>query len=766
MVNKKKNIFGSSFTWLILVLVIGLFSFSMCSGSEERTESGLDLSVEDLTVSTDDIKKFTSTADLTEFMKDKSSGISGFGVRNTFKTNSLGAIDGGVMEMTTVDSVGSDFSSDDSSSGSGSSDFSGTNVQVKGVDEADFVKTDGEYIYVLSQDELVIVSANSGKDSEIIGEVEISGNPRDLFVNGDRVVVFSQDYNDVYEIAEFDFKPQQIRESQTIAYVYDVSNHNKPELIKEYSVSGNYFQSRMVGDYVYFISNENVYYHGGPVAFPSVRQNNVLINKPEIFYFDNPEDNYNYHTVAAFNIFEDRQKFESKTFLLGYSNTLYMSEDNIYISYQKNFPASYYQYQKVDIFFNVVVPLLPEQIQGDVREVEKDLEANSMKSYVEAWDKISLVLENMYNYMSEDEKKELVSLIEKTVTDYEAKVEDERSRSIIHKLGIIRDEIEYKARGEVRGTLLNQFSLDEKDDYLRVATTSSFYVRGTGHTSYSSVEVLDSNLENVGEVTKIAPDERIYSTRFIGDKLYMVTFKRVDPLFTIDLSEPTNPVIMGQLKVPGFSNYLHPYDENFLIGLGKDTYETENGGVRTKGVKLSLFDVSDFENPKEVDTIVIGDSGSDSVALYEHKAFLFDKSKNLLVVPIREVDEEYKTDENGYFKNNVWNGAYVFTITSNGFDVRGKVSHSEKDEMNYWSSPFNVERSLFIGDNLYTFSDSMIKVNDLGTVKEVNSIDLPYENNWYPFMRKDIVYEVDDLDLVSVDSSSVSSGSSESEILN
>ena len=249
-------------------------------------------------------------------------------------------------------------------------------------------------------------------------------------------------------------------------------------------------------------------------------------------------------------------------------------------------------------------------------------------------------------------------------------------------------------------------------------------------------------MKTIGEITKIAPEERIYSTRFMGDKLYMVTFKQIDPLFTIDLSDPTNPEIVGQLKVPGFSSYLHPYDENLLIGLGKDTYVTDNGGVRTKGIKLSLFDVSDFENPVEVDTIIIGDEGSSSIALDEHKAFLFNKDKNLLVIPVREVGEKYETDKNGYFRNKVWNGAYVFTITSNGFDVRGKVSHSEKDdEYYYWSSPFNVKRSLFVGDNLYTFSDSLVKVNDLGTVEEINEIELPYDSKWYPFRQN---YELEE----------------------
>lgn len=727
----KKNLFGSTFVWILIILVLFILSFSMCSSKSGDTESGSSLSLSGLELSTQEVKKFTSSSELTEFLKEQSSASSEFGGevegRDFMSTTEIAMVKTFADVSNSAESIGS-------SETVAGKDYSSTNVQVEGVDEADFVKTDGDYIYILSQEKLVIIDASYGKESEIASAISILGNPRDLFINEDRLVIFSQVYNDVYKISEFDYKPTKSRESQTIAYVYDVSDRDDPKLIKDYSVSGNYFQSRMVGDYIYFISNENIYYYGGPIPFPSARQNGILINKPEVFYFDNPETNYNYYTVGAFNIFEDREKFNSKTFLLGYSNTMYMSENNIYIGYQKNYASSYYQYQKVDMFFKVVVAMLPENIQYDISEIEQDLEQGSMKSYRGAWDKISLVLENMYNYMDEDEKNELVKEISDVVSDYEAKVEDERSRTVIHKLSIVRDEVNYVARGEVRGTLLNQFSLDEKDNNLRVATTSSYYTRELGHQTYSNVVVLDKTMEVIGEVKKIAPDERIYSTRFMGDKLYMVTFKQIDPLFTIDLSDPTNPEIIGQLKVPGFSSYLHPYDENHLIGLGKDTYLTENGGVRTKGIKLTLFDVSDFENPNEVDTIIIGDEGSSSIALDEHKAFLFNKEKNLLVIPVREVFEKYETDKNGYFRNKVWNGAYVFTITSNGFDVRGKVSHNEKDdEYNYWSSPFNVKRSLFIGDNLFTFSDSLVKVNDLGTVKEINSIELSFDSKWYPF---------------------------------
>ena len=206
-----------------------------------------------------------------------------------------------------------------------------------------------------------------------------------------------------------------------------------------------------------------------------------------------------------------------------------------------------------------------------------------------------------------------------------------------------------------------------------------------------------------------------------------------------------NSKILGQLKIPGYSNYLHPYDENHLIGIGQDTYENERGSITTKGVKLSLFDVSDITNPAEIDTLTIGDSGSYSEVLYDHKALLFDKEKNLLALPIREVSEDYSYDDNGYFREDVWNGAYVFTITKNGFKERGKITHNsnEDDSYYYWSSPYNVRRLMFMDDNLYSISSEYIKVNDLGTIEEIGEVKLPYNNDWYPYKESEILISDD-----------------------
>jgi len=216
----------------------------------------------------------------------------------------------------------------------------------------------------------------------------------------------------------------------------------------------------------------------------------------------------------------------------------------------------------------------------------------------------------------------------------------------------------------------------------------------------------------------------------MGKRMYLVTFVQTDPLFTIDLSDPNNPKVLGELKIPGYSNYLHPYGDDMLIGLGKDTAASEWGGVKTKGIKLSLFDVSDVANPKEVDTYVAGDAGSDSIALSDHKAFLFSKEKELLSIPATIAEDK---DGRGWGQM-VFSGALVFRVDKTGFELKGKIDHSDGGKVGiqdcWWGYCYydnNVLRSLYIGDNLYTYSNKYLKANSLDDLKELKNLELKKE---------------------------------------
>jgi uncharacterized secreted protein with C-terminal beta-propeller domain len=244
-----------------------------------------------------------------------------------------------------------------------------------------------------------------------------------------------------------------------------------------------------------------------------------------------------------------------------------------------------------------------------------------------------------------------------------------------------------------------------------------------------------SELQIVGSIEKIALTERIYSARFIGEKGFLVTFRQTDPLFTVDLRDPHNPKIVGELKIPGFSSYLHPMDENHIIGIGRDA--TDQGQV--KGLGLSIFDVSDLANPQQIHKITIGENwATSSLAGYEHLAFTYFAKKDLLAIPLTQYN---------YYWNGVdeipFNGLIVFKVTvADGFNETGKVEHKdlyEKKEGDsyYWCTYYNmsVKRSIIMDDYVYSVSGLGIKINDSKNMPEtINSLKFPASgdpNNYY-----------------------------------
>jgi hypothetical protein len=301
--------------------------------------------------------------------------------------------------------------------------------------------------------------------------------------------------------------------------------------------------------------------------------------------------------------------------------------------------------------------------------------------------------------------------------------------------------VSYVGEGEVPGGILNQFSMDEHQGYFRIATTTGNMWASGEDTSKNNIYVLDERLERVGTLEGLAPGERIYSARFMGSRAYMVTFRTVDPLYVIDLREPSKPSVLGELKIPGYSDYLHPYDENHLIGFGKETIEVSAKGwgpdetiAVDQGMKIALFDVTDVNNPKEKFKEKIGDRGTHSELLYNHKAFLFSKEKNIMAFPVdlMEISDKQEAVENGFpaYGQFTFQGAYIYGIDlQKGFQLRGRITHLSEDEYaksrQYGGYDYTktVRRILYAGDTLYTLSEGMLKANELPNLTELGSLE-------------------------------------------
>ena len=272
-------------------------------------------------------------------------------------------------------------------------------------------------------------------------------------------------------------------------------------------------------------------------------------------------------------------------------------------------------------------------------------------------------------------------------------------KTILHRFSLAGGPA-YKGSNEVKGILRNTFSMGEYKHVLRVATTTSPLSDQENREVYNQVYTLDAqgeNLKILGKTDPLAPGEQIYAVRFIGERGYVVTFERIDPLFVINLEDPNNPQIMGELKVPGFSTYLHPLGKDRLIGLGIDIVGMVNQGAFPswlQKLKLSIFDVSTDNMPQELFSQDIGGPGTSSLAMNDHHAFTFDPIHNLLALPLSVASEALGEDGWAQWE---YNGLHLFHV-----DEKGHLETVGIFNFNSYMRSLEVERSFFIGDKKNT----------------------------------------------------------------
>ena len=762
---------------LIIALLLTLGNNNnLIIGNNQSSGNGID----------DKLNQFSSYEELDSFLKNRTDSIN----NNNYNIN-IGF--GEEMAVATADARS--LKAGGATGGSADS-YSETNVQVEGVDEPDFVKNDGKYIYTVSGNKIVIVDAYPAEQMRSISEINVSG-VQNIFVNEDKLIVFMPGYETYYAndliggIAEKMIAPCYgygcggYSQSKTQVLVYDISDRKNPTLEGNYSFDGNYVDARMIGDNIYLVSQQYLYNYGVPRPVYSVDGIEKAVNIDEIYYSDEYDESFVFTYVNAVDLKE--KNVEVKVYLIGASGTIYVSENNIYLTSQKWLS---YDKQTEILIKEGIIPLMPNSYKNQINEI--------WESGNYSYEKQQMIMKLVYKYAASlgngdegsDFNKKLAESMERT----QVKISKEHQKTVIHRIEVDGLDIEYKSAGEVPGYLLNQFSLDEYQGNLRVAVTTGSW----GGNTLNHLYVLDDSLEIIGSVEDLAQGERIYSSRFIGDRVYMVTFRQVDPLYVIDLSKPDKPEVLGYLKVTGYSSYLHPYDKDTIIGIGMDA--DEQG--RVSGVKVALFDVSDVSNPVEKAKYAIKSEGqwtwSSSEALYEHKAFLFDKEKNLLAIPI-----QYSYYSGDRYRQ--WNGAYVFYIDENSIELKGKVTHVEeykpkygpaKDELivaerkdysgstwtktgedewngsydpkvlvgvssrdyseyvgsygtqnNEWIdqlpggvdyAPYDydwqkrIQRSLFMDNVLYTISQSVIKANDIDDLNEISKLELGYAEYYYP----------------------------------
>ena len=548
--------------------------------------------------------------------EDMVEGTTGTNTQNSNNGSLKGSKPGGSSDATT-DSVGDS-----------GADFSETTEQVEGVSEADIMKTDGKYIYYVYNNVITIVSAK-GEESEILSRIAITGeidvNCDEMFIKGDRLIILK---TDLYEGAK----------NTSSVIIYDISDRKAPKKIGESCQQGYYQTSRMVGDYIYLISNcpiniDNIVKSDPTTFVPTVEQDGEKKALPAecIYRYDDEIKTNTYTVIAAYNYKDAALKGSAS--ILGGTDQVYCSKGNIILANTR------YNNKKSD----------------------------SDDTYVDSYITVS-------------------------------------------RLAFSGGEIEYKSTGSVDGTLENQFFIDEYKGYFRFVTTVTEEKRTTqkfdnsentfitvSNDTTARLTILDADMKKISEIKNLAKGERVYSVRFMEDIAYFVTFRQTDPLFSADLSDPENPKILGELKIPGFSEYMYPYSDGKLLGFGMEA--DENTG-RTSFLKLSMFNIKDPANVTEEDKTVI-EGYYHSSALNNHKAMMVAVDKNLM----------------GFIANN-YNTAPKYMIYKYEGDRFVKLAEIDMDT----DYEYTV-RGAFVGDNFYIVSNEEMKILSITDFSLLKTID-------------------------------------------
>ena len=534
--------------------------------------------------------------------------------------------------------------------------ISATTVQVLGIDEPDVVKTDGEHIYFSSdrgwKGETRVISAFPPSNLSVMAKLKESG---DMLLVNETLVIF---------------------DSKKI-YGYNVSQPESPEEAWQIQLNGSLVSARLCNGSIYLVTENWIdRYDPLPVYPMSVKGEPLVVRGSEIYH---PPELVPVDVVYTAAIFDPEEgEITNNISFVGSSgrSVIYMSEDALYVTYT-------YQPDPVETYYKFLKEKCRDLIPADTLDrIDRLMEYNISNRAKQV--ELEYILERDTGPKTDESfkrQKEFYNRLEDYFDDHKRDLET----TVIVKIGL--SDFEVEEQGEIPGRLLNQFSLDEHDGYLRVATT----VEG-GRESVSDVYVLNENLDVVGSVKDLGKTERIYAVRFLGDMAYVVTFRDTDPFYVLDLSNPKEPELKGELKIPGYSSYLHPITDDLILGIGKEGWE----------VKLSLFDVATPSEPEEVDKYILDESWSD--VLETHHAFLIDNKHGIFFLPGRE-------------------GGYIFSYADEKL-VLERAVRAER-----------ARRAIYIADYLYVIADTKLVVLDETTWEKVNELEFEMDNEFTPYPR-------------------------------
>lgn len=583
---------------------------------------------------------------------------------------------------------------------------SGTNTQVAGVDEADLVETDGQYIYSLQGDQLIITDASPASAMNVVHRQDIDGSAVGIYLSGDRLTMitgslyyWAQPAGDVIGISARIASPVPAQDPYVTVTVFDVSDPSSPSVVETTKLDGAYGESRLIGDQLYLVMRNDAWIPE-PEKIPNPEPPPEDTDPVDT---DPPQVEPNDPSVApglpggvsgAKMIAPDIWNGGG-----GYSETIYESE----ASYRARLEAMSLE------------DLLPGYESTAGGQTTDGSLVQAPNAYVRDLgdDEIGQNLTTVALLDIGDNAGGPTAT--STVAGYGGTVyasadalylagtawSDDGEETRLFKFGLEADTVSLQATGAVEGSVLDQFGMDEYADTFRIATNNW---SGDGPTNHLFVlEQVGDQLETIGSIKNIAKGEQLQAARFDGPRAFIVTFLQVDPLFAIDLSDARSPRIAGELKIPGFSSYLQPIGDGLLLGIGRDI---DTDGIGDNGLQLSLFDVSNLSSPTRIAKYTIPDGYSE--AEYDHHAFSYFSDQKILAVPVSTYDDNFDYSQS----------LAVFEVDAAGkqFKSLGEVDPGSA-----------VRRSLRIGEVLFAVGDEHIQAVELTNpevvIKTLKTVD-------------------------------------------
>ncbi|MFA6417055.1 MAG: beta-propeller domain-containing protein [Patescibacteria group bacterium] len=620
---------------------------------------------------------------------------------------------------------------------------------IPGADNEEVLAVEGNYIYTLVKNDILITNSLYAPQAKVVGKISLATRPSGILVSGQRVAVYGVDTEIKSSSAWNSFK----RESDYVFFkIYDVADPASPKEVRSLSFEGKYTGVKLIGSHAYLMTAANINYIEDEPLTPRIFEagqvvsgdcqdtNNCLV--PEVYYFDYSYSNYYFLSVAAISLSDTSKALNVNDYLLDINQEAYAPTNSLYLTYTNSISEYDLQNQlKRDQVFNNLSAADQQQIE-EIEALSETLLSSSEKVA-----KVAAIVNAHIASLSSSEKDSLQAAVDGSLVEKIKANMNEIEKTTIYKIIFDAGKTVYQAKGNIFGQIIKGSGLSESDGQVRlVASRNEMWSKLFKDTTkvYNNLYVLDDGLRSLGKLENIATGAKIHSVKFMGNRAYLKTAKVSDALYVADFSDSAKPGILGAVQIPNSSAQIYQADDkgNILLSFGRNLETGAESSLIKTGLKLSLFDFSDLQSPKELSGYVIGDASSNSMALDNYEALYNSISGNIVSVPVSLYDSGRLS----------FSGALVFSTDGGVLNLKGRIDHSRGGLMStadswggfsYYDN--TVRYSTLADNNLLTFSNKFLKINKIDNLSEVGSLLLTPSVEDYIITTDDVPENTDSI---------------------